>query len=81
MTRVRAALGATCTALGILLIILALGLTAVGLYGIWKEEGFGGVEWALSPFNVINFIVTLLSLAPGVGFMLLGARISEGKPE
>ena len=76
----RKVLGALFTALGVLLLTLAIGLTVVGLYGIWQEDGWRGVEWALSPFNIVNFIVMIVSLAPGIGLMILGAKI-KGKAE
>ena len=60
---------------GIIWIIAAVLLILVGLYGVWIKEGFTGVTQLLSPFNVTNWIVTILTLAPGFGLLLLSEKL------
>ncbi|MDZ7641686.1 MAG: hypothetical protein U5J62_06670 [Desulfurivibrio sp.] len=51
-----------------------LGLTGVlifiGILGVWMEEGFGAVQDTLSPFNVLNYLVTAILLAPGIAALM-----------
>lgn len=52
-------IGAILLSLGMLVILLGVGM-------IWYKEGFGAVQELYSPFNVINWLVTILTLAPGL---------------
>ena len=40
-------------------------LILAGYYGVWMKGGFSAVQELLSPFNVVNWLVTILTLAPG----------------
>lgn len=42
---------------------------------IWYMEGFGRVQEIFSPFNVINVIAVLVTLAPGIGANMLAERL------
>ena len=41
-------------------------LILVGIIGMWMKEGFSGVQELLSPFNVINYIAMIITVAPGL---------------
>ena len=63
--------------LGYIWLTLAILLILVGIIGVWMQEGFGGVRRLLSPFNVINYIVMILTLAPGGGALLLAKKLEH----
>ena len=42
-------------------------LILAGIAGTWMKGGFSAVQELLSPFNVVNWIVTVITLAPGLG--------------
>ena len=77
MGKSRQAISLVLKALGGLLLLLAFGLILVGLIGIWMEEGFSGIQRTLSPYNVVNFLVTIAVLAPGAGLFALGSKIGS----
>jgi hypothetical protein len=52
------------------LIVLSVGF-------LWCTEGFSNVQENFSPFNLVNSIVTLVSLAPGIGAYMLAKRLTE----
>ena len=52
-------------------------LIFVGVVGVWMKEGFSGVQTLLSPFNVANWIVTVLTLAPGIGALALVSKLQD----
>lgn len=41
-------------------------LILAGIAGTWMKGGFSAVQELLSPFNVVNWFVTILTLAPGL---------------
>jgi len=63
--------------LGYIWLTLAILLILTGIIGVWMQEGFGGVRRLLSPFNVINYIVTVLTLAPGGVALILAKRLEQ----
>jgi hypothetical protein len=63
--------------LGYIWLALASILIFVGIVGIWMKESFSGVRSLLSPFNVINWIVTFLTLVPGIGALALASKLQE----
>lgn len=66
---------ATCKALGYVWLFLAGALILVGIAGVWMKEGFSAVQDLLSPFNIVNWIVTLITLAPGIGLLMLAGKL------
>ena len=44
---------------------------------IWYKEGFGRIQELFSPFNVVNFIAVLITLAPGIGARMLADRLDQ----
>ena len=59
--------------------VLAGALILIGILMIGVREGFGAVQQALSPFNVLNFIVVFLTLLPGICARLLADRLAQRK--
>lgn len=57
--------------LGYIWLALAGFLILAAIIGVWMKEGFSGVQDLLSPFNVVNWIVTIITLAPGLGLLTL----------
>jgi hypothetical protein len=58
-------------------ILILASIMVVGLV-----DGFSAVQKILSPFNIANIIVTIITLAPGIGALSLGKRLvkKESKP-
>lgn len=66
-----------CKVLGYIWLILASLLILSGIIGVWMKEGFSGVQELLSPFNIINWIVTLITLAPGLVLLKLAEKLKN----
>jgi hypothetical protein len=64
-------------AFGYIWLTLASILIFVGIVGVWMKEGFSGVQSLLSPFNIINWVLTVLTLAPGIGALALGSKVQD----
>jgi len=64
-------------AFGYIWLTLASILIFVGIIGVWMKEGFSGVQSLLSPFNIINWVLTVLTLAPGIGALALGSKLQD----
>ena len=62
---------------GYVWLILGGLLITAGIVGVWLKEGFSGVQDLLSPFNVPNVILHVITLAPGVGALMWADRIRE----
>ncbi|MDP2630748.1 MAG: hypothetical protein Q8P56_05050 [Candidatus Uhrbacteria bacterium] len=54
---------------GAVLLILA------GIAGTWMKGGFSAVQDLLSPFNVANWVVTVITLAPGLGALAWAEKL------
>jgi len=72
-------LGKILKVIGYLYLVLAIGFILMNLYFVWVNEGFSVVQEILSPFNVANLIITLLTLAPGLLLLLASKYISKDK--
>lgn len=66
-----------CKVLGYIWLVLAGLLILVGIAGVWMKERFSGVQDLLSPFNVANYIVTIITLAPGIGLLMLSNKLQD----
>lgn len=62
---------------GYVWLVAAWLLISAGIIGVWMEEGFSGVQDLLSPFNVVNCIVTIITLAPGLGALMWVNKLQE----
>ena len=59
---------------GAVLLILA------GIAGTWMKGGFSAVQDLLSPFNVVNWVVTVITLAPGLGVLVWADKLKAKIP-
>lgn len=59
--------------------VLAGAFILTGILMIWARDGFGAVQQVLSPFNVLNFIVTFVTLLPGIAARMLADRLAQRK--
>ena len=66
-----------CKVFGYIWLILASLLILSGIIGVWMKEGFSGVQELLSPFNIVNWIVTLITLAPGLVLLKLAEKLKN----
>ena len=56
---------------------MALLFIFTGIVGVWMDEGFLGVQQLLSPFNIGNWIVSIITLAPGMGLLVLSRKLQD----
>lgn len=66
-----------CKVLGYIWLVLAGGLILIGTLGVWLKEGFSGVQELLSPFNIANWLLTVITLAPGIGLLMLSEKLEK----
>jgi len=64
-------------ALGFVWLMLASLLILACTVMVGIKEGFIGVQRLLSPFNVLNYIVILITLAPGFGLLMLSEKLQR----
>ena len=55
-------------------------LILAGIAGTWMKGGFSAVQELLSPFNVVNWFVTVLTLAPGLGALAWADKLKSKLP-
>jgi hypothetical protein len=56
---------------------LAVLAIVAGIAGVWMKGGFSAVQELMSPFNVLNWIVMIVTLAPGIGALMWANSLSE----
>ena len=66
-----------CKILGYIWLVIAALIILTGIAGVWMTDGFSGVQRVLSPFNVANWIVTIITLAPGLGLLWLANKLRQ----
>ena len=62
---------------GYIWLTIAFLLILTGIFGVWMEEGFSGVQRLMSPFNISNWVVILITLAPGLGAVAIADKLSK----
>jgi len=60
---------------GYIWLTAAVLLILAGIVGIWIKGGFSAVQKILSPFNIVNWIVTVITLAPGLGALAWAEKL------
>lgn len=60
---------------GYVWLTLASILIAIGIIGVWVKSGFSAVQALLSPFNIVNWLVTAITLAPGIGALMWAEKL------
>jgi len=61
--------------LGYILLLLGSALILIGLIGAWMKDGFSGVQYLLTPFNIVNWLTMAATLAPGFGLLMLSEKL------
>ncbi|WP_417314648.1 hypothetical protein [Cycloclasticus pugetii] len=61
--------------LGYILLLLGSAFILIGLIGAWMKDGFSGVQYLLSPFNILNWVTMVATLAPGFGLLMLSEKL------
>ena len=51
-------------------------LILAGIPGTWMKEGFSAVQELLNPFNIVNWLVTIITLAPGFGALAWAEKVN-----
>jgi len=64
-------------ALGYIWISIGMILILIGYLGVYLEKGFPGVRTLLSPFNIINYIVVVATLAPGWVLLTISEKLKK----
>lgn len=59
---------------------ISAGIVLFGLVGIYLRDGFSGVQEVMSPFNVVNSLLVLLLISPGLGALALSERLRRRAP-
>jgi len=62
---------------GYIWVTLAAVLILVGIVGVWMKGGFSAVQELLSPFNIVNWIVMVITLAPGIAALMWAEKLSQ----
>ena len=62
---------------GYLWVTLAVIAILIGIAGVWMKDGFSGVQDLLSPFNIVNYLVMAITLAPGMGALAWANHLKE----
>lgn len=65
------------TVLGWVFLVAGVGLILLGLAGIAMTDGIWVAIQTLSPFNIANFVVTAITLAPGILLITWGRKLTE----
>lgn len=65
------------TVLGWILLLAGVGLIMVGLTGIAMTDGLWAALQTMNPFNIANFVVTVITLAPGILLITWGQKLSN----
>lgn len=62
---------------GYIWVTLGVVLILIGIAGTWMKGGFSAVQDLMSPFNVINWGVMVITLAPGLGALIWAQKLEE----
>jgi len=63
--------------LGYIMLIAGSGLILTGITGLYMKGDFSAVMDLMSPFNVLNYIMILITLAPGFLCIWLSDRLRK----
>lgn len=63
--------------IGNILLVLAFLVITTGSIAIGIFQGLGRLWDVLSPFNLVNWFVVLVALAPGFGLKVLSRKLRE----
>ena len=63
--------------LGYALLCVGVGIILVGWAGVFMRDGLWALLEMLNPFNVVNFIMQVLTLAPGLLLLAWGEKLRD----
>ena len=63
--------------LGYIWVTLGVIAILIGIAGTWMKEGFSAVQDLMSPFNIVNSVAMVLTLAPGLGALAWAKNLAE----
>ena len=66
-----------CKALGYLWLVASGLIILIGIVGVWITEGVAEIPGHLSPLYLVNWIVMMIAVVPGVGLLMLAAKLRE----
>jgi hypothetical protein len=69
--------GKVIGALGKVYLVLAGLFVMANLVSIFMNEGWSKVQEIMSPFNLVNFVVMIITFAPGYGLMVWSDKIKK----
>ncbi len=55
-------------------------LILAGIFGTWMKGGFSAVQELISPFNIVNYVAIVVTLAPGIGALAWADRLKLKLP-
>lgn len=65
---------------GYIWLMIAVLAILAGTAGTWMTKGFPAVQDLMSAYNVVNWIVTAITLAPGLGAIAWAEKLKTKKP-
>jgi hypothetical protein len=66
-----------CKVIGYIWLVVTGLLIVAGIGVVWMKEGFSGVQYLLSPSNVVNYIAMVIALIPGIILLKLSASLQR----
>jgi uncharacterized paraquat-inducible protein A len=63
--------------LGWVLLAAGVALILLGLFGLAMTDGLWAAVQMMSPFNIANFILTVVTLAPGMLLVTWGQKLKD----
>lgn len=53
------------------------GIVFASCVSIWFADGFGKMQEIFSPFNVVNYVATIIMLSPAIGARMLAGKLDR----
>ncbi len=66
-----------CKVIGYIWLVVTGLLIVVGIGVVWMKEGLSGVQYLLSPSNVVNYIAMAIALIPGIVLLKLSGSLQR----
>lgn len=67
--------------LGYVLLAIGAAVVLAGLVGIWTTDGWRAALETVNPWNLWNFIATVVVLAPGILLIQWGEKLSARRAQ
>ncbi len=66
-----------CKVIGYVWLVVTGLLIVIGIGVVWTREGLSGVQYLLSPSNVVNYIAMAIALIPGIVLLKLSGSLQR----